>query len=63
MGWECFEFVIAGQGHGRKFYGGVGVRLRKGRSQFHVAVSNVTTEINSSEKVWIFFVLLFNLDF
>ncbi|KAJ9690615.1 hypothetical protein PVL29_012993 [Vitis rotundifolia] len=35
---------------GRKLYGGVGVQLKKGRSQFHVAVSNVATEINPAEK-------------
>lgn len=38
------------RGHGRKLYGGVGVQLKKGRSQFHVAVSNVATEINPAEK-------------
>ncbi|CBI30656.3 unnamed protein product, partial [Vitis vinifera] len=36
--------------HGKKLYGGVGVQLKKGRSQFHVAVSNVATEINPAEK-------------
>ncbi|GMN43609.1 hypothetical protein TIFTF001_012807 [Ficus carica] len=34
----------------KRLYGGVGVHGRKGRSQFHVSVSNVATEINTVEQ-------------
>ncbi|KAK9268032.1 hypothetical protein L1049_010471 [Liquidambar formosana] len=39
-----------GQSHGRKFYGGIGIPAKKGRSQFHVAVTNVATEISPAEQ-------------
>uniref|UniRef100_A0A2P2J8Q3 Mg-protoporphyrin IX chelatase n=1 Tax=Rhizophora mucronata TaxID=61149 RepID=A0A2P2J8Q3_RHIMU len=40
-----------GKSNGRKYYGGIGIQCRKGRSQFHVKVTNVATDINSVEKV------------
>ncbi|XP_070009188.1 magnesium-chelatase subunit ChlI, chloroplastic isoform X3 [Nicotiana tabacum] len=38
------------QSQGRKFYGGIRVPVKKGRSQFHVAISNVATEINPAQE-------------
>lgn len=40
---------FAGQCHGRIFYGAIGIQSKKGRSPFHVAVTNVATEV---EQVW-----------
>ncbi|KHG08167.1 Magnesium-chelatase subunit chlI, chloroplastic [Gossypium arboreum] len=42
--------INPGQGYGRKLYGGIGIQGRKGRPQFHIAVTNVATEINSVEQ-------------
>ncbi|KAK7841055.1 magnesium-chelatase subunit ChlI, chloroplastic [Quercus suber] len=39
-----------GQSSGRKFYGGIGIHGKRGRSQFHVAVTNVATDINSVDQ-------------
>ncbi|KAF4393068.1 hypothetical protein F8388_012577 [Cannabis sativa] len=39
-----------GQGNVNRLYGGTGIQVKKGRSQFHVAVTNVATEINSVEQ-------------
>ncbi|KAF5474496.1 hypothetical protein F2P56_006390 [Juglans regia] len=41
--------LTPGQGNGRKFYGGIGIHSKRGRSQFHVAITNVATDINSAE--------------
>lgn len=38
-----------GQSQGRKFYGGIGVPVKKGRSRFHVSISNVATEISPAQ--------------
>ncbi|XP_009804859.1 magnesium-chelatase subunit ChlI, chloroplastic isoform X1 [Nicotiana tabacum] len=43
-------FPSSGQSQGRKFYGGIRVPVKKGRSQFHVAISNVATEINPAQE-------------
>ncbi|CAN4117489.1 unnamed protein product [Withania somnifera] len=43
-------FPSSGQSQGRKFYGGIRVPVRKGRSQFHVAISNVATEISPTQE-------------
>ncbi|XP_038688865.1 magnesium-chelatase subunit ChlI, chloroplastic [Tripterygium wilfordii] len=42
--------LIPGQSYGKKFYGGIGIHGKKGRSQFRVAVTNVATETNSVEQ-------------
>lgn len=42
--------LAVGQNPLRKFYGGIGVPLRKGRSQFHVSISNVATEISAPQE-------------
>ncbi|KAF5742327.1 magnesium-chelatase subunit ChlI chloroplastic [Tripterygium wilfordii] len=42
--------LIPGQSYGKKFYGGIGIHGKKGRSQFRVTVTNVATEINSVEQ-------------
>lgn len=39
-----------GPSYGRKFYGGIGISAKKGRSQFHVAVTSVATEINPADQ-------------
>ncbi|KAK9936534.1 hypothetical protein M0R45_013370 [Rubus argutus] len=36
--------------HGTKFYGGIRIHGKKSRPQFHVAVTNVATEVNPSEQ-------------
>lgn len=43
-------FPYSGQSQGRKFYGGIRVPVKKGRSQFHVAVSSVATEISPAQE-------------
>ncbi|XP_009592218.1 magnesium-chelatase subunit ChlI, chloroplastic isoform X2 [Nicotiana tomentosiformis] len=43
-------FPSSGQSQGRKFYGGIRVPVKKGRSQFHVAISNVATEISPAQE-------------
>lgn len=51
-----FEFVaFAGQSYVKRLYGGIGIHGKKGRSEFHVAVTNVATEINSVEQVCLLF--------
>ena len=60
MGFSCFkglfvdaDSVFAGQSYVKRLYGGgIGIHGKKGRSQFHVAVTNVATEINSVEQVF-----------
>ncbi|KAE7995806.1 hypothetical protein FH972_000573 [Carpinus fangiana] len=42
--------LTPGQSNGRKFYGGIGIHGKRGRSQFRVAVTNVATDINSVEQ-------------
>ncbi|KAL0407410.1 UNVERIFIED_CONTAM: Magnesium-chelatase subunit ChlI, chloroplastic [Sesamum latifolium] len=39
----------SGLSSGRKFYGGIGVALNKGRFQFRVSISNVATEISPAQ--------------
>nr|QIC54085.1 magnesium chelatase subunit I [Paeonia lactiflora] len=39
-----------GPSYGRKFYGGIGISAKKGRSQFHVAVTSVATEIGPADQ-------------
>ncbi|KAK4386565.1 Magnesium-chelatase subunit ChlI, chloroplastic [Sesamum angolense] len=39
----------SGLSSGRKFYGGIGVALNKGRFQFRVSISNVPTEISPAQ--------------
>lgn len=46
--------TFAGQSYGKRLYGGIGIHGKKGRSQFHVAVTNVATEINSVDQVLFF---------
>ncbi|KAG6641349.1 hypothetical protein CIPAW_09G067200 [Carya illinoinensis] len=41
--------LTPGLGNGRKFYGGIGIHSKKGRSRFHVAITNVATDINAAE--------------
>ncbi|KAF5474499.1 hypothetical protein F2P56_006393 [Juglans regia] len=48
--------LTPGQGNGRKFYGGIGIHSKRGRSQFHVAITNVATDINSAELVLMFLI-------
>lgn len=49
--------IGAGLSSGRKFYGGIGVPLNKGRSHLRLSISNVATEINpAQEQVLNFFV-------
>lgn len=43
-------FCIAGKSYGKKFYGGIGIHGKK-KPQFHVAVTNVATEISPAEQV------------
>lgn len=43
-------FPSSGQSQGRKFYGGIRVPVKKGRSQFHVSISNVATEISPAQE-------------
>ncbi|XP_059435859.1 magnesium-chelatase subunit ChlI, chloroplastic [Corylus avellana] len=45
-----FLTLTPGQSNGRKFYGGIGIHGKRGRSQFRVAVTNVATDINSVEQ-------------
>lgn len=45
--------VFTGQSYVKRLYGGIGTHGKKGRSQFHVAVTNVATEINFVEQVFI----------
>ncbi|KAK4399196.1 Magnesium-chelatase subunit ChlI, chloroplastic [Sesamum angolense] len=42
--------LAPGVSSGRKFYGGIGVPLKKGRSQFSVSISNVATEISPAQE-------------
>uniref|UniRef100_M1CJ42 magnesium chelatase n=1 Tax=Solanum tuberosum TaxID=4113 RepID=M1CJ42_SOLTU len=43
-------FPSSGHSQGRKFYGGIRLPVKKGRSQFHVAISNVATEISPAQE-------------
>lgn len=52
--WAIVDFDIcgfSGQSNGRKFYGAIGNHGKRGKSQFHVAVTNVATDINSVGQV------------
>lgn len=51
---DCVDFGncgFSGQSNGKKFYGGIGIHGKRGRSQFHVAVTNVATDVSSVEQV------------
>lgn len=50
--------MVAGQSYVKRLCGGIGIETRKGRSQF--AITNVATQINSVEQVWLFFHFLFS---
>ncbi|KAK3010422.1 hypothetical protein RJ639_012315 [Escallonia herrerae] len=39
-----------GQSQGRKFYGGISVPVKKGKSQFQFSVSNVSTELSPAQQ-------------
>ncbi|OAY26280.1 magnesium-chelatase subunit ChlI, chloroplastic [Manihot esculenta] len=39
--------LTTGQGCGKKYYGGIGIQDQKGRSHFHVTVTNVATDVSS----------------
>ncbi|XP_057471003.1 magnesium-chelatase subunit ChlI, chloroplastic-like [Actinidia eriantha] len=39
-----------GQSYGRKFYGGISVPVKKGRSKVRVAISNVATDISPAQE-------------
>ncbi|KAK8350800.1 hypothetical protein V6Z11_A06G235700 [Gossypium hirsutum] len=42
--------INAGSCYWKKFYGGIGIQGKKGKPQFHIAVTNVATEINSVQQ-------------
>lgn len=48
--YELMGIVVVGHSQGRKFYGGIRLPVKKGRSQFHVAISNVATEISPAQE-------------
>lgn len=50
------NYEFSGLGNGRKFYGGIGIHSKKGRSRFHVAITNVATDINAAEVVLMFLI-------
>ncbi|PPS01307.1 hypothetical protein GOBAR_AA19365 [Gossypium barbadense] len=42
--------INTGSCYWKKFYGGIGIQGKKGKPQFHIAVTNVATEINSVQQ-------------
>ncbi|KAA8519698.1 hypothetical protein F0562_013857 [Nyssa sinensis] len=47
---ELYKFLTAAQNYGRKFYGGIGIPVKSGRSQFRVSITNVATEISPAQQ-------------
>lgn len=60
-----FLLIYIGLGSGRKFYGGVAVPLKKGRSQLHLSISNVATSPAQQEVPisWYSVYVCFHFDF